>query len=302
MSEQQLITAPPARTDEVPPGALADLRERAMQVPIEQMQRGLAEFKERRDCFRKWLKEQLREGVHYGYPPKLQPKFNEDGDMLVWTKGRDGEKGHNEVVPKESWRAKPSLYKAGADFVCELMGAREEYKADMEAWQQMGAVKGTFVMCCRLFSRETGKFLGEGLGARKVGQKGGDENNSIKMAKKSAKVDAVLNVYGLSDLFTQDLEDMTADPPRHDNPAHDADAPSVPPRGERVTKEDVGYLGELYKKTRPKSQLNREAYWEWVESVIGPGKGKTESWTRDEYDRLVMAADIYNAEAANNAE
>ena len=48
----------------------------------------------------------------------------------------------------------------------------------------------------------------EGTGARRIAQDNGDINKSLKMAEKSAHIDATLRVAGLSELFTQDLEDM----------------------------------------------------------------------------------------------
>jgi hypothetical protein len=49
--------------------------------------------------------------------------------------------------------------------------------------------------------------LGEGRGAGVAGVKRRDGNGAVKIAQKSAKIDAVINTLGLSDLFTQDLED-----------------------------------------------------------------------------------------------
>jgi len=52
----------------------------------------------------------------------------------------------------------------------------------------------------------------EGTGARTVDKQDyGDINKSLKMAEKSAHIDATLRVAGLSELFTQDIEDMITD-------------------------------------------------------------------------------------------
>ena len=57
-----------------------------------------------------------------------------------------------------------------------------------------------------------GFVAAEGTGARTVDkQDRGDINKSLKMAEKSAHIDATLRVAGLSELFTQDIEDMIAD-------------------------------------------------------------------------------------------
>lgn len=213
---------------------LPDMRAALMTLPPEQMLVEGARYIESRRTFRDWLRSQLVQGVHFGYPPGIEPKFNDDGDMIQSVKDKQSGQWVKKVVPKESWTAKPSLYKAGADFVCDLLVVRDEYSADMDGWTQLGSPKGVFVYACRLFSRANGDLIGEGRGVRSVGQKGGDENNAIKMAKKSAKVDAVLNAFGLSDLFTQDRE-----PGDHgvredfEKPPENASAPKPRTRDER---------------------------------------------------------------------
>ena len=48
----------------------------------------------------------------------------------------------------------------------------------------------------------------DGVGARSLKQDYGDINKSLKMAEKSAHIDATLRMAGLSEVFTQDIEDM----------------------------------------------------------------------------------------------
>jgi hypothetical protein len=55
-----------------------------------------------------------------------------------------------------------------------------------------------------------GRVLAEGVGARSLKQDYGDLNKCLKMAEKSAHIDAVLRLAGLSEVFTQDLEDLKA--------------------------------------------------------------------------------------------
>ncbi|TXH51487.1 MAG: hypothetical protein E6Q97_18315 [Desulfurellales bacterium] len=281
MSNELTTTEPMPR--EMP--VLADMRELILGTDSTQIAAGLKEYGDRRKMFRDWLRKQLIEGVHYGTPPGCEPKVNEKGEVGIWTKGKDGERGGYKWYPKEQWTPKPSLYKAGADFVVELMNVRDEYTADMPTWEQLGKPQGTFVMSCRLYSRATGELLGEGRGVRKVGQKGGDENNAIKMAKKSAKVDAVLNCYGLSDLFTQDIEDMPPPgPAKHENPAANPTAPSVKPRGERVTTENLRQLYTAWRTFHehddtPESKRLFIAWQEPITGIPADVAHKPENWT-----------------------
>ena len=261
------------RPEEPTRGALVDLRQGAMMMPVEAMQAALAEYSSRRKTFRDWLRLHLVEGVHYGYPPGCAPSRADE----------------------KQWKAKPSLYKAGADFVCDLMGLRPEYVADNEAWAQLGSQKEYFVMTCRLYSRSTGELLGEGRGVRKVGQKGGDANNAIKMAEKSAKVSAVLNIYGLSDLFTQDIEDEPQPP--HDNPTPREDAPKVKPRSERsadvAVGEKVEQFLELWKSHRPLREQSKEKWASWVCEQAGRKFDvfKLSQWTAEALMQVAKALD-----------
>jgi hypothetical protein len=66
------------------------------------------------------------------------------------------------------------------------------------------------ILKCEL-NTPSGFIAAEGSGARRVDQDKGDINKSLKMAEKSAHIDATLRIVGLSEIFTQDLEDMLKD-------------------------------------------------------------------------------------------
>ncbi len=77
-----------------------------------------------------------------------------------------------------------------------------------------------YVVKCRLISRQTGEVLGSGIGvcssveSKYIDRPRDCENTILKMAEKRALVGAALVVFGLSDRFTQDVEDYTdATPP-----------------------------------------------------------------------------------------
>ena len=69
----------------------------------------------------------------------------------------------------------------------------------------LGDIKGLVAFKCTLVN---GEFVGEGRGAASLLKNSNDPNKTLKMAQKSAFIDAVLRASGLSDFFTQDLEDM----------------------------------------------------------------------------------------------
>lgn len=109
-------------------------------------------------------------------------------------------------VEKES---KPSLFKPGSEKFCSLLHLRPVFERDNDTWEMSGKVSGLFTYKCQLLSNN-GMVVGEGRGAAKLTEKmGWTENNAIKIAEKRAQIDAVLRTGGLSDFFTQDLEDMS---------------------------------------------------------------------------------------------
>jgi hypothetical protein len=282
------LDRPPVPCDSSP---LADLRDAALAMTPELQAVALRDFKELRDNFRAWLLAQMKPGVHYGFPPGVAPRLETRGGVpgfLLW----NSKKKTNVWYPETQWKPRQSLYQSGADFVIELMGLQATFEADEGAWKMAGGRAGQLIYRCDLISRSNGKKIGEGIGARELGQKGGDLNNSVKMACKAAKVAAVINAYGLSDLFTQDLEDLP--PPEYDNPEHDDDAPSVAPRGERsaappepepqpaaVTQEQLGKLVTEWKTQQP-GDPGREDFARWALETCGgnwnPNKAK--EWDR----------------------
>jgi len=170
-------------------------------LPVEQQEVLLAEYDLRRNFFLRWLLSHFVAGAHYGFPPGCEGKYDAQGNLLLWNKRTNT----NIIVPPSSWRPKPSLYKAGALLVVDLLKLRPSYEADQPSWEQMGSPVGTFVMRCILADKRTGTVLGEGRGIYAVNQKGMTANAAIKMAEKCALVDATIStVPVMGDLFTQD--------------------------------------------------------------------------------------------------
>lgn len=194
----------PVKQEEVPQVVTAELSpvqfgKGAALVSVEEQDKMLAEYSKRRNNFRKWLLGQLVEGTHYGFPPGCEVRFDDNGNMLQRVRGK-----MVKISPKQ-WKAKPSLYKAGALYLKDLLRLRDEYSSDMDAWKMLGEPKGTYVRRCRLYSGDM--FIGEGTGAYRVGYNNADANTAIKQADKCALSAAVINSLAVcADLFTQDRE------------------------------------------------------------------------------------------------
>ena len=119
---------------------------------------------------------------------------------------------------------KKSMAKGGAEKIASIFNWQAAFKKDTESLEMFGdAVKGTVAFICTLTKDES--FIGEGRGAAMLSKNAGDPNKTIKMAQKSAFIDAVLRASGLSDFFTQDLEDMNLPPQRPERPAYNQNQP-----------------------------------------------------------------------------
>lgn len=110
--------------------------------------------------------------------------------------------------------SKPSLLKPGAEKILMLLGLSSEYEI-IEKIQHYE--DGFFAYTIRCILMKGGQVVTEGLGHCNSKEKKYDSdkqdkymlgNTCLKMAKKRAQVDAALTVGSLSNIFTQDLEDM----------------------------------------------------------------------------------------------
>lgn len=102
-------------------------------------------------------------------------------------------------------QGRKSLAKGGAEKIASIFHWTAKFEKDTESLEMLGDIKGLVAFKCTLHN---GQFVGEGRGSALLSKNNGDANKTLKMAQKSAFIDAVLRASGLSDFFTQDLEDM----------------------------------------------------------------------------------------------
>lgn len=107
---------------------------------------------------------------------------------------------------------KPTLLKPGAEKILMMMGLRSEFEIvdSTRDWKE-GFFQ--YQVRCKLYKGDV--LITEGLGCCNTKERKylkqdpyTLDNTVLKMAKKRALVDATLLVASLSDIFTQDLEDM----------------------------------------------------------------------------------------------
>ena len=107
---------------------------------------------------------------------------------------------------------KPTLLKPGAEKILMMMGLRSEFEI-VDSTRDFEKGFFQYQVRCKLLKGDT--VITEGLGACNTREKKymkmdpyTMDNTVLKMAKKRSLIDATLLVASLSDVFTQDLEDI----------------------------------------------------------------------------------------------
>ena len=168
-----------------------------LDLPAEQFRSGLERRKENRRLLMTWLREALVDGIDFG---------------RIHITSRDrcqfARAGRAKECPDSAHWSKPSLFKPGAEKITGMLGMTVHYPS-LPAYEQAALSKNDIsliLLRCELHDAQ-GRVVAEGVGARSLSQDYGDVNKSLKMAEKSAHIDATLRLAGLSEVFTQDLED-----------------------------------------------------------------------------------------------
>lgn len=186
-------------------------------------------------------------------------------------------------------KSKPSLFKPGAEKFCGLFKIRPTFKKDTETVEMLGNTPGIIAYICELVDSR-GIVIGEGRGTAKTDPKGGsdfDINKQVKIAQKRAQIDAVLRTGGLSDFFTQDMEDAPKDLNQ--------------PSGNRfrpMSEKQLKWLRDTAREVNDQVAEDEEVD-EFIAEVLSypvdkipswktkDAVDKLKSWSKDETDRLI---------------
>lgn len=124
------------------------------------------------------------------------------------------------IVPGVERPSKPTLLKPGAEKILMMLGLRSEFEI-VDSTRDFEKGFFQYQVRCKLLKGDT--LITEGLGSCNTKEKKYSkmdpytmDNTVLKMAKKRALIDATLLVASLSDVFTQDAEDLDADELRID--------------------------------------------------------------------------------------
>jgi hypothetical protein len=220
-----------------------------LDLPAEVFRAGLDRRKANRAALMEWIRAAMVEGVDYG------------------------------VIQTKRGPSKPSLWKPGAEKICGMLGVTVHFPTlhDYEQAALHGVQIKNIIIRCEIRDA-SGRVVADGVGARTLAQDDGDLNKSLKMAEKSAHIDATLRMAGLSEVFTQDLEDMgapeSAQPEaRDESRAGGREARRISAAQKRRLEARIGELG-----------LDRERVKAWIAKAWGVEHFA--DLTPEKYDRL----------------
>lgn len=168
-----------------------------LDLPTEFFSAGLDRRKRNRALLMDWLRTALVEGVDFG---RIHIAGKDRCQLVRMGRG-------SECKDPRHW-SKPALFKAGAEKITGMLGMTVHYPtlpAYEDAFLAQADIR-TIMLRCELRDAH-GHVVAQGAGARHISQDYGDLNKTLKMVAKSAHIDATLRLAGLSEVFTQDLED-----------------------------------------------------------------------------------------------
>lgn len=177
---------------------------------------------------------------------------------------------------------KPSLFKPGAEKLCNLYGftINVDIIEKVENWKE-----GFFYYLCKcsLKSKRTGEIISEGLGSCNSKETKFARQNPytivntiLKMAKKRALIDATLSATRTSGIFTQDVEDM--------------DEILATDEQNEVKEEKVDYATNNQKNYIVKLAKDKNISDEDLRKITSELTGKNESkdWTKDDASKIIQ--------------
>lgn len=181
------------KAEPTPKAELTVVSANPLDLPAALFQEGLTRRRTNRAALMAWVRDALIDGVDFG---KIH--------VVSKSKCPAGNTCNN-----PAHFSKPSLFKPGAEKICGMLGVTVRYPTlqEYEKVALAGTALSLIILRCEIVDA-SGGVVADGVGARSLAQDFGDLNKALKMAEKSAHIDATLRMAGLSEVFTQDIEDM----------------------------------------------------------------------------------------------
>jgi hypothetical protein len=217
-STQLVDQAKPVKNEHNP---LPVISANPLDLPADTFREGLDRRRANRAVLMAWVHDALVEGIDYGRV-----------HVISRSKCHAGKDCRN-----PAHFSKPSLFKPGAEKICGMLGLTVRYPTlpDYEKAALTGAKLSQIIIRCEILD-PSGRVVADGVGARLLAQDYGDINKALKMAEKSAHIDATLRMAGLSEVFTQDIEDMMQ---RREREEENVQLPEIEPESsiQRITED-----------------------------------------------------------------
>lgn len=160
-----------------------------LDMPTETFQNALERREKNHQMLIQWIKNNLHPDIDYGR-------------THIFENCKYARAGAPYLCSDFSHFSMMTLWKSGAEKIARLLGLSAHfpnlYQYELSAVHREEIQ--TVVLKCELRT-QAGTTVGEGTGARHLKQDGWDLNTSIKMACKSAMVDAVIRTAGLTGIF-----------------------------------------------------------------------------------------------------
>lgn len=158
-----------------------------LDLPQKEFKHQLQVRGENRTTLVQWLKDSLKVDIDYG--------------RIHFVKKSECNKGAACTNPYHF--TKDTLFKPGAQKICGMLGVTPTYPnlGRYEEAALSGQEIKSIILRCQIVSVD-GRVIAEGVGARSLAQDWGDLNKALKMACKSAHLDATLCMAGLSEIFS----------------------------------------------------------------------------------------------------
>ncbi len=247
-----------------------------LDLPTEIFAAALERRRQNRAVVMNWIRSSLVESVDYG---------------RIHIMGKDkchhARSGFAMLCDIPAHWSKPVLFKSGAEKICGMLGVTVQFPTlkDYEQAALNGNSLRVMILRCELRDSQ-GRAVAEGIGARNLQQDYGDLNKSLKMASKSALIDATLRLAGLSEVFSQDTEDVgteaRASPPETSTHKVDDAAPAP-------TEEQLVHLEQRIKTLK----LDRNRVLAWLEKATKGQVKSFEQLTDSLYEHLVAKLETF---------
>ena len=228
-----------------------------LDLPSEVFNQGLIRRSDNRTALMTWVKQAMVDGVDFG---RVQTKRG---------------------------LSKPSLWKPGAEKICGMLGITAHFPT-LKDWEQAvlnGNEINNIIIRCQLHDAQ-GHVVADGVGARNLQKEYGDLNKCLKMAEKSAHIDATLRMAGLSEVFTQDLEDMNL---------------TIPNRQAPVAIQPLNVISEPQRKRLEarihEFKLDRQRVKEWITKATKGSVTRFKDLNSVQYKKLDEMLEVWAKEA-----